>query len=60
MYCEKCGKIQPATLQGVLEVFAFWGESGTFLLRIIICIKRGTLLGNICFFWWWWGGGGIF
>ena len=35
----------------------FVGESGTFLLKIIICIKSGTLLGNIFFFW---GGGGIF
>ena len=33
--------------QGFLEVFAFWGEPGIFLLKIIICIKSGTLLGNI-------------
>ena len=40
--------------QGFLEVFAFWGESGTFLLKIIICMQNGTLLGNIFF-----GGGGV-
>ena len=44
-------------MQGFLEVFAFWGEPGIFLLKIIICIKSGNLLGNIFFFFL--GGGGV-
>ena len=49
-------------MQGFLEVFAFWGEPGIFLLKIIICIKSGNLLGNIFFgggsSYFFYGGGG--
>ena len=47
--CVSPAKYLDIYMPGILEVFTFGGESGTFLLKIIICIKSKTLRGNnIC------------